>query len=143
MNLEKTLAYYICRHDGRFCFTGTVIESKGYVALSTGIGDFDELDLRQIRLLSELCTLDEYRTLDFIAQIFNEEQVVVAEDLDILCQFGFAEEEYSGYKASLKGRKIIFELVKEVMKFDKLKYKQNLGEIENLEKHLLCTRQFL
>ena len=87
--------------------------------------------------------MDESRTLDFIAQIFNEAQVVVAEDLGILCQFGFAEEEYSGYKASLKGRKIIFELGKEVMKFDKLKYKQNLGEIENLEKHLLCTRQFL
>lgn len=136
MNLEKMLANYISRHDGGYYFTGTVMESKGVVSLRTGNGDFDELDIRQIRLLSELCTLDESRAIDFIAQVFDEAQVVVVEDIGILCHFGFAEEECSGYKASLKGRKIIVELGKEVMKFDKFKYKQNLEEIESLEKCL-------
>ena len=130
----KKLADYLYRHDGSFCLTGTVINTKGDVALREGNDNLDELDLQEIRLLSALCSFKKPYTLTSIANIFEEEDDYVGRILEKLTHLGFAEEDGFDYQATSQGKNIIVELALEVMKFDKFKYKQGIQEIESLEK---------
>ena len=136
MDIKKNLASYVYRHDGRYCLTSSLIDTKGDVALRNGNGDLDELNLLEIRLLADLCSRDDPRSSSSIASIIEEEQVTVENTVKLLIQLGFAEVHCSGYQATTRGRKIIAELALEVMKLDKFKYTQGLDEIESLEKSL-------
>lgn len=132
MDIKKEHASYVSRHDGTFCLTGTVMESKGIVALRPGNDSFDELNLAQILLLSNLCIYERPRDAKSISRILDADETLTDERLTTLCELGFAEETDAGYNATQKGRDIISELAIEVIRFDRLKYKQGLQEIEHI-----------
>jgi hypothetical protein len=134
MNTLEKHASYIYRHDGISYLLGTVAESKGVVSLRAGNDSFDNLDLKDIRVLSQLCMSESSKLSDFNSVMFGVEEMTITNTLTFLCDLGFAEEEFNEFKATSKGREIISELAIEVMKFDKFKYKQGLEEILQMEK---------
>ena len=131
-DMDKELASYVLRHDGSYCFTGTLLESIGTVALRSGIGDLDEIGLDQVRVLSYLCEYDDYRGIASVVRAFDDNENLVESTLQLLIQLGFVVKRYSEFKATDKGRSVIYEVAIEVIKFDRFKYQQSLQEVNDL-----------
>lgn len=139
MNLDKRLAGYVRRHTGQYCFYGTLMDTKGGVDLHLGNSGLDELDLKDIIVLSQLCVNEKPYSVESIAYILSYEPNFVSVSLSLLVSLGFADEENSEFWASDRAVSMISALAIETMKFDRLKYEQNLKEIETIDKMLAET----
>lgn len=136
MTNKKEFASYVCRHDGSFCLKGTLMAVKGGVALRTGIRNVDDLELNEILMLAHLCSMKSPASVDSIAYVTENEKSSVENILDRLSELGFVEEDGYAYRPSLIADELIFEVAKDLLEFDSLKYKQGLQEIESLQKKL-------
>lgn len=132
-DVRKELAELICHGDA-------VLNPKKWLAeeasdLATRIPNLDELPPQAILPLAKLVA-DGESDAQKLALALDIDEAKIAEYLDALCEFKFAEEAWNGCKATSAGEQAFEAVGQRMVARELFEVKARLQQLEQLRRHL-------